>query len=341
MIESLRRLAAGTIPYTRESLAAHFGLPSILFTQRGPSGPIFFHQAGAIIPLAYRLRGTVFWPRNRRIIPGVPQTLVSSDRTGEPEAARNDRAIIEALSYSEAVIETREPGIAVRLYEHGGRHYFATHTTHDAHDPLLGAGIENVRGLGLDIAGQARRLCDQISPRAYKLASLGYVLVFVLLLPERDTFPPADRPDLILVDVIDPDYEFVDRLEKERICADYGLHLVAQHGRIGAVATPGEYFSRLRALELASARDDDAPGFIVKAAAADGQSLRVCAEPPEARTWAQQFDIGDLKAAHETIREDFAGTILPPELLEELMLDYLCSRRRTVRWQVAGFIASL
>ena len=336
----LRALPASVGVFTRESLAAHFGLPTVLFTQRGPTGPIVFHQGGAIIPESYRLRGAIFWPKSKRVIPGIPQTLPSSDHTTEPAAVHNDRAFLDFLADGEAVIETREPGVAVRLYQHAGRPFFATHSTSDGHDPLLGAGIENVRTLGLDFGGQARRLCDQLCPKAYRLAALGYILVFVLLLPERDTLPQADHPDLVLVNVIDPDYEFVDRLEKERIAADYGLNLVAQHGRIGNIGSNADYFGRLRALELTAAQNDG-PGYIVKAVNEDGEQLSVVAESSSSRSWPQRFDEFDLKAARETILEDFGNAIIPPTLLEELMLEYLGSRRRSVRWQIAKWIEQL
>lgn len=334
----LRALPARIGSFSRESVAAAFGLPSFLFTQRGPAGPIIFHQAGAIIPASYALRGTIFWPGDRNIVPGAPTTLPSSDHTAEPAAAHNDRALIDFLAEGEAVIEVREPGIAVRLYHHAGKAYFATNVSPDGSEPLTGAGIENARALGLDVGSQARRLCDQICPKAYRLAALGYVPVFVMLLPERETMPQADRPDLVLVDVIDPDYEFVDRLEKERIADDYGLHLVAQQGRLMQVSSPAEYFGRLRALELTAAQNDG-PGFIVKAVTRQGQRLTVSAESPTSRSWAQRFEPFEIKAAHEAVRDDFGETILPPELLEELLLDYLGSRRRTVRWQAADWIA--
>jgi len=340
ILSLLRALPTSVKTFTRESLAAYFGLPSLLFTQRGATGPIVFHQGGAIVPVSYQIRGAIFWPADKHVIPGIPQAMPSSDHTLESAAAHNDRLFISFLVDGEAVIETREPGIAVRLYHHAGKPYFATHSTSDGHDPLLGAGIENVRSLGLDIAGQARRLCDAMCPKAYRLAAQGYVLVFVLLLPERITLPAADRPDLVLVDVIDPDYEFVDRLEKERIAQDHGLNLVAQHGRLNGIASPAEYFGRLRALELTAAQSDS-PGYIVKAVNDDGERICVVAEPSSARSWPQQFDLFDLKAAYETIHEDFRGTMLPLTLLEELMLEYLGTRRRAVRWQVAEWIAQL
>jgi hypothetical protein len=149
--------------------------------------------------------------------------VTTSDYATEAYVAHNDRQMIQALTDGEGVIEAKEPGIAVRLYYEKRRYVFASNNTHDASEGLVGAGIENARALGIDIAAQAKAICDREYAKAYRLAKLGYVPVFALLLPERETFVPADRPDLVLVDVIDPDHEFVDRLEKERIAENRSI----------------------------------------------------------------------------------------------------------------------
>ncbi len=335
----LRNLAASVPVFTPESLAAYFGVPPVLFTQATPSAPIVFHQAGAALAVSYALRGTIFFPITRTAVRGLSRVLATSDYATEAAAAHNDRSLIEALTDGEGVIETKEPGIAVRLYYHKGKYHFASNNTHDGSEGLVGAGIDNARALGIDIASQARNICDRSYAKAYRLAKLGYVPVFALLLPERETYVAADHPDLVLIDVIDPDHEFVDRLEKERIAEDYALNIVRAHGRIGGVTSPGSYFSRIRALEM-QATQNDLPGFVVKARGTSVGHLSVKAEPAECRAWSYTFDETDVKAAFDAVTIDFSDTVLTDTLLEELMLEYLGNRRRAVRWQVASWIAA-
>ncbi|HEY3333141.1 MAG TPA: hypothetical protein VGK19_24115 [Capsulimonadaceae bacterium] len=340
MIARLLRKLPEVVPnYNRDSLAAYFGVPSALLTQQGSSGPLVFHQGGAILPIARALRGTIFWPFDRSVVRGLQHILPTSDHTLEAAAMHNDAAMIALVRDGEAVVETKEPGITVRLYAGNGRAHFATHNTHDGRDWLVGAGIDNVRELGIDVGSQARRICDSSYKKAYRLANLGYTLVFALLLPERDTFVAADKPDLVLTDVIDPDYEFVDRLEKERIAEDHGLTVVAQHGVMTGIANASAYFGRMRALEL-TAVQDDGPGYIVKGHTSGGERLSARAEPPQSRAWNQLFTEGELKAVRDGVVQDFDGIYLSDAFLEELMLDYLGSHRRSVRWQVADWLSN-
>ena len=150
------------------------------------------------------------------------------------------------------IVEKKEDGVNIRLYRHGDKrdapYLFATRDVFDGGNPLVSAGIENVRGLGIDYGSQARKLIDKLYPQAYKLADLGYVPCFEMTLPEIETVILADRPDMILIDVIDPDFQFVDRLEKERIAEDYRLNLVELQGRLVGGGEAGDVYKRLRSL---------------------------------------------------------------------------------------------
>jgi hypothetical protein len=333
---------AVALAYTPDNLARYFSLPSIYFVQHGDrDGPIVFHQAGAAVSRAIEMSGAIFWPKSRQIVRGLPRILPSSDHTREAAAAHYDRAFIDCLKNHEAVIETKEPGQAVRLYCQNGSYYFATRATHDGREPLTGAGIDNAKTLGVTLASQARRICDADCPGAYKLASLGYTLIFALLLPERESFIPADRPALVFIDAVDPDFEFVDRLEKERIAEDYALPIVASHGRIASISADSAYFGRLRALELTAAQNGDS-GYVVKIKRQDdGAYFAVRAEPPGSYSWRQAFSESDMQGVYDTILEDFKAPIQPAEFLEELMLEYLGSSRRSTRWQVADWIRKM
>jgi len=183
------------------------------------------------------------------------------------------------------------------------------------------------------------KICRRDYASALKLASIGYTVVFSLLIPERDDYAPADRPGLIFTDAIDPDYEFVDRLEKERIAEDYGLAVCPLEGRLINIESPATYFGRLRALEIGAAQSGGA-GFVVKAKNEFGERLAVKAEPDGSRGWNQQFSETELNEALETIKEEFPKKNQPPEFLEELMLEYLGSTRRSVRWQVSRWLGS-
>ena len=202
----------------------------------------------------------------------------------------------------------------------------------------MAAGIENVRALGIDYGAQARSLLDKLYPRAYRLADLGYTLCFEMLLPEMEAAIPADRPDLVLIDVVDPDFLFVDRLEKERIAEDYRLNLAALHGRLQGGSEAGDVYKRLRALEYIAQREG-IEGYVAKARFADSDQMFLKVKPASVREAHRVFSGGDLKAVYEAVREDFAPEYLADqEFAEEAMLDYLGSHGRSARWQVQDFL---
>ena len=224
--EKLRECARSVSPFTRETLAAFFGVGIGSFSQNGPA--ITYHQSGSHAPISYVLKGTIFWTDTRQIVRGYPRILPASDYTTDRFAATQERFLFRALRDGEVIVEKKEDGVNLRLYKRGDKgaekYLLATRDVYDGGNPLVSAGIENVRGLGIDYGSQARKLLDKLYPNAYKLADLGYVPCFEMTLPEIETVIPADGPDMILIDVIDPDFQFVDRLEKERIAEDYRLN---------------------------------------------------------------------------------------------------------------------
>jgi hypothetical protein len=94
----------------------------------------------------------------------------------------------------------------------------------------------------------------------------------------------------------------------------------------------------MRALEL-TATQNDLPGYVVKARSVDGDQIAVKAEPGDSRAWVYTFDEFDLAASYHAILTDFSQSLLTDLMLEELMLEYLGNRRRSVRWQVRDWIA--
>jgi len=336
----LRRCASEVNPFTPAMLGAFFGLPERHFSQESANGPVLFHQAGSIQPVAYVLRGTIFWPDNRRIVRGYPRILPSSDYTPERFAITEERHVFMAVREGEAVVERKEGGVTIRLYHHGDYFYCATNDVYDGGNPLVGAGIENVRSLGIDYGAQAGRLLESAYKGAMNLASIGYVPVFEMLLPELETAVPAHRPDMILIDVIEPDFTFADRLEKERIAEDYGLKVVASEGRLQGLATEGAFFKRLRGLEHEATRQGIA-GFVVKGRVGDSDQVFLKTEPASVREHSPALPQSDLWAVYETIAEEFAAEPLTdPLFVEELMLDYIGDHSRSVRWQVQDFLAA-
>ena len=224
-------------PASRVSLSSRgkhwpqfFGVGIGSFSQDGPA--ITYHQSGSHAPISYVLKGTIFFADTRQIVRGYPRILPASDYTTDRFAATQERNLFRALRDGEVIVEKKEDGVNIRLYKHDKAYGFATRDVYDGSNPLVSAGIENVRGLGIDYGTQARKLMDKRYPHAYKLADLGYVPCFEMLLPEVETVIPADQPDMVLIDVIDPDFQFVDRLEKERIAEDYRLNLVELQGRL-------------------------------------------------------------------------------------------------------------
>ena len=348
----LRTLPDTIKPFTPESLAEFFAIPVRHFRQRTPKSPIEFHQAGLIDSIAYALQGTLFWSSDSRIIRGIPRVLATSDYVSNQLAIETEAAMFEALTLHEGAIEVMEPGVTMRLYDRSGSLHFATDAAFDGGNPVTGAGIENARALGIDYASQAMRLLEGSYRKSAALARLGYVLVFSLLLPERESIVPIDRPDLVLTDVIDPDHFFVDRLEKERIAEDYGLAVSTLHGRLLSAATPSEFYSRLRGLEHIAARDDVA-GYVVKVPWNHDQ-LTVKVEPPSVRQAWTIVDEADIRAVYDAIRTDFGAQAAPPGgsietaallaplddlgFLSETMLTYLADYSRSVRWQVLQWL---
>ena len=124
------------------------------------------------------LKGTVFLSDTRQIVRGYPRILPVSDYTTERFAATQERTLFKTLRDGEVVVEKKEDGVNIRLYKRGdkGSNYlFATRDVYDGSNPLVSAGIENVRGLGIDYGTSAKKLIDRLYPQAYKLADLGYV----------------------------------------------------------------------------------------------------------------------------------------------------------------------
>jgi hypothetical protein len=320
------------------SIADVFKIPRKHFHQVGIGGPIIFHQAGLTSAVSYLLRGTIFWPKGKQIVRGYPRVLPSSDYTPERFAGIEERRIINVIRDNEVVIENKIDGTNIRVYQHKGELFYATTDVYDGGNPLVGTGIENVRALGIDYGAQAGRLLHAFYPQAGKLAALGYVMVFEMLLPERETAILAPKADLVLLDVIDPDYQFVDRLEKERIAEDYGLRVAPLHGRLHGNSDANSFHKQIRGLEHV-ATSENLAGYVLKARTEDGDQILLKIEPSHVRDWSPDFSSSDLAAVYETVVEDLGESIkADPLFMEEMMLDYLGYHRRNVRWQVQDFI---
>ncbi len=342
--EKLRACGRDVPAFTREALAAYFGVGSGSFSEDGPA--ITYHQSGSHSPVSYVLKGTIFFRDNKQIVRGYPRILPSSDYTTDRFAATQERTLFRALRDGEVTVEKKEDGVNIRLYRRGdpkndkrAEYFFATRDVYNGSNPLVSAGIENVRGLGIDYGSQAKKLVDKLYPQAYKLADLGYVPCFEMTLPEIETVVPADRPDMVLIDVIDPDYQFADRLEKERIAEDYRLHLVELQGRLVGGGEAGDVYKRLRSLEFIAARDGW-EGFVVKGHFDASDQIFLKVKPAAVREAHRIVSAADLKSVWEAVREDFtAADLADAEFAEEAMLDYLNTHGRNVRWQVQDFLA--
>ncbi len=338
--EKLRECKKSVPIWTRESLAAFFGVGIGSFSSDGPV--IMYHQSGSHAAISYVLKGTIFLADTHQIVRGYPRILPVSDYTTERFAATQERTLFKTLRDGEVVVEKKEDGVNIRLYKYGdkhGKYLFATRDVYDGGNPLVSAGIENVRGLGIDYGSSAKKLVDKLYPHAYKLADLGYVLCFEMTLPEIETVIPADQPDMILIDVIDPDYVFADRLEKERIAEDYRLKLVELHGRLSGGSENGDIYKRLRSLEHLATRDG-IEGYVVKGRFESSDQLFLKVKPAVVRDAHRLFSSADLQAVWEALSEDFdAEALADPEFAEEAMLDYLGSHGRNPRWQVQDFLA--
>ena len=341
--EKLRECKKSLPEWTRESLAKFFNVGIGEFSQDGPA--ITYHQSGSHAAVSYVLKGTVFFTDTRTIVRGYPRILPVSDYTTERFAATQERTLFKTLRDGEVVVEKKEDGVNIRLYQHGEKKsspfLFATRDVYDGSNPLVSAGIENVRGLGIDYGSSAKKLVDKLYPNAYKLAALGFTLCFEMTLPEIETVIPADQPDMILIDVIDPDYVFVDRLEKERIAEDYRLKLVELHGRLTGGSEAGDIYKRLRSLEHLATRDG-IEGYVVKGRFEDSDQLFLKVKPAVVRDASRQFALPDLQAVWAALIEDFGAEALgDTEFAEEAMLDYLGTHGRTPRWQVQDFLAEM
>jgi len=335
---TLRKCREDLTQFDVSSLSEFFQVPKRNFHQVGVGGPIIFHQAGSTAPISYLLRGTIFWPKGKQIVRGYPRILPSSDYTPERFAATEERRIINLIRENEAVIENKVDGTNVRVYQHKGELFYATTDVYDGESPLVGTGIDNVRALGIDYGAQAGRLLHAFYPQAERLASLGYVMVFEMLLPERDTAIPAVKADLILLDVVDPDFFFVDRLEKERIAEDYGLRVTPLHGRLHGNSDAISFQKQIRGLEHV-ATSENLAGYILKARTDEGDQMFMKIEPSQVRDWSPEFSNSDLSAVFETVVEDLGEQVKSdPVFLEEIMLDYLGYHKRNVRWQVLDFL---
>ena len=338
--EKLRDCARTVPTFTRETLAAFFGVGIGSFSQEGPV--ITYHQSGSQAAISYVLKGTIFFAGSRQIVRGYPRILPASDYTTDRFAATQERNLFRALRDGEVIVEKKEDGVNIRLYQHGDKkndgYLFATRDVYDGGNPLVSAGIENVRGLGIDYGSQARKLMDKLYPQAYKLADLGYVPCFEMTLPEIETVIPADRPDLVLIDVMDPDFQFVDRLEKERIAEDYRLKLVELQGRLVGGGEAGDVYKRLRSLEHLATRDG-IEGYVVKGRFDQSDQLFLKVKPASVRDAHRIFSLPDLQAVWASVQEDFTpADLADAEFAEEAMLDYLGSHGRNTRWQVQDFL---
>jgi hypothetical protein len=159
-----------------------------------------------------------------------------------------------------------------------------------------------------------------------------------MVLPERETAILAHKADLILLDVIDPDFVFVDRMEKERIAEDYGLRVTPMHGRLHGKSDALSFHKQIRGLEHIAVSENLA-GYIIKARGEEGDQIIMKIEPSHVRDWAPDFSQSDLSAVFETVVEDMGeGIKSDPVFLEEVMLDYLGYHKRNVRWQVQDFL---
>ena len=341
--EKLRECTRNVAPFTRESLAEFFGVGIGSFSQEGPA--ITYHQSGSHAPISYVLKGTIFWTDTRQIVRGYPRILPASDYTTDRFAATQERFLFRALRDGEVIVEKKEDGVNIRLYKHGDKrqdkYLLATRDVYDGSNPLVSAGIENVRGLGIDYGSQARLLLDKLYPLAYKLADLGYVPCFEMTLPEIETVIPADQPDMILIDVIDPDFQFVDRLEKERIAEDYRLKLVELQGRLVGGSEAGDIYKRLRSLEHLASRDG-IEGYVVKGRIDQSDQMFLKVKPAYVRDAHRIFSLADLQAVWESVQADFSPTDLADlDFAEEAMLDYLGTHGRNTRWQVQDFLGEV
>jgi hypothetical protein len=333
-------------PFAPAALAEFFGLAERHFRETDPEGPIQFCGALDGEPACRLLRGAIFWPSTtgaQQIVRGHPRVFPTSDYTTDRAQTVSElRLAACALESGELVVEPKLHGETIRVYKHGGDLYAATDVAYDGGNPLVGAGIDNSHLLGVDYASQAARIVDERYRRLDRLVTLGYTAVFVLQIPELAPDRSVDRAELVLVDVIDPEFAFVDRLEKERIAEDFDLAVVDLVSRITLTsAEPFQLVRRLRALEHQQPRPGSG-GYIVKGRTHEDFDQLFCkVEPSSERDRARHIGPNDLAAVTEEITGQFGDEIwTDPLFAEEVMLEYLGTRHRSARWRVAAYLES-
>jgi hypothetical protein len=335
-----------------ESLARFWNLPAQHFLWASEYSPIQFFRLGDNSETAILLRGAQFFPKNasskaNRIIRSHPAIFPTSDHTQARYQILLEYTLANILGdeLGEAVVEPKIPGQTIRVYAHNGDLYCATDVSFDGGNPLVGAGIENSRALGIDYGHQAARIISERYPKVDNLARLGYVAVFVLTLPETSEGYSVDRADMILVDVIDPDHQFVDRNEKERIADDFNLNVVELISRLSFTKTDFKASTFVRECRGLSrqAHQNNIPGYIIKATQDDSfDQLFVKVESASERDRSREVSPSDLAAVVDEISGQYGDEIWEssPHNGEELILDFLGTHHPSVVVQVHQFISS-
>ncbi len=342
----LRRCASDVVQFKPSTLADFFGISAKHFHQASETDPIIFIQADRLDEIAFALRGTIFWPDTKQVFRGYPRSLPTSDYTGNRLALVSDLQFARAaFGGAECIAEPKLYGATIRVYIHAGDLYCATNVAHDGGNPLVGAGIDNSRSLGIDYGSQAARILLTRYGNVERLAKLGYVAVFVLQLPEFAPNATIDHADMILVDAVDPDHVFVNRLEKERIGEDYGLKVIDLAARITTTSTePLAFLRRCRALEHQAQATpvNGAGGLIVKGRIDENADQIMCTvEPSAERDRAREITASDIAAVTDEIVSQFGDNVWEDaQFSEGLMLEYLGSQHRSVRWRVYDYLES-
>ena len=335
--------------FTSSSLAAFWNLSTAHFLSATDDSPIQFFGLGDESDLARHLRGAQFFtktgPKSKpRIIRGHPRILPTSDQTESRSAILTEKLLFDSLAsgYGDAIVEPKLVGQTIRVYSQGGDLFCATDVSFDGGNPLVGAGIENSRALGIDYGHQAARLVTERYGKIDRLARLGYVGVFVLTLPETASGQTVDGADLVLVDVIDPDHQFVERNEKERVAEDYGLTVVPLTTRLSVPETADSPLSFVRACRglARQAHQEALPGYIVKIRADDSSDQAfVRVESMTERDRPREFSSSDLTAVVDEITGQYGDTIWSDPLTSEaMMLDFLGSHHASAVRQVHAYI---
>lgn len=345
-LRACERMAA----MTPETLAQFWNVPARHFFWSSQSAPIQFFALGDASDAALLLRGALFFPaasgQTNHVVRSHPRVLPTSDHTQSRYQVLLEQQIADALGgEGSAVVEPKIHGETIRVFARAGELYCATDAAFDGGNPLVGAGIENSRALGVDYGHQAARVLTERYAKVERLTRLRYVAVFVLALPETSPGQEIDAADLILVDVIDPDQQFVERTEKERIAEDYGLSVVPLTARLtlrgGPSDTPLAFVRQCRALAR-QAQQESLPGVIVKVHADDASDQAfVKVETLAEHDRSREFASSDLAAVVDEITGQYGDTIwADPRAAEEMMLDYLGTHHPSAVRQVHRYIAS-